>query len=540
METYVKSPRQIFRLSQHLNVPLFQRRYVWDQEEQWGPLWNDVRRTAELRAAGRRSASHFLGAIVLQSVTHEVGGVQQWSVVDGQQRLTTLQLLMDASAAQLEDRGEQRLANRLNKLTHNDEDDVDGAEYVLKVRHSNADQTAYAEVMEAPAPVDHAVLSDPSNKLIRAHAYFTAEVEAWLDGDEASAERSRSEALVDALAAGLQLVAITLRADEDSQEIFETLNARGTPLTSADLIKNLLFQRLAAEGVDGGLAYRDYWKLFETPFWEKEISIGRFLMPRSAVFLGQWLVSRTGEDIGSRAFFGRFKAFVDHDYDGSTLDLLKLVHAQALTYESWVKEANSRTRISTRLPVRSTGWRRPTWRSRKPLLIWLHEPDNPKPPNEIEIAVTAIESWLMRRMMMRLPTSDLGRVVATLIASYRGTANEGLGGRIRNQLARATTASTYWPGDSDVRTALAELPAYRSYPRARLRMMLEAVEDARRGYTGHGRSRTGSRIARNTMHIEHLLPRNWKRHWPTPDLASEIARDSMSTGSATSPSSPSH
>ena len=103
-------------------------------------------------------------------------------------------------------------------------------------------------------------------------------------------------------------------ADEDSQEIFETLNARGTPLTSADLIKNLLFQRLAAEGVDGAKAYRDYWHLFETPFWEKEISVGRFLQPRSAVFLGQWLVSRTGEDIGSRASFSRFKYFVEHEF----------------------------------------------------------------------------------------------------------------------------------------------------------------------------------------------------------------------------------
>jgi uncharacterized protein with ParB-like and HNH nuclease domain len=143
METRVRTPLEIFGLSQHLSVPLFQRRYVWDQDDQWAPLWDDVRRTAELRSAGTTGANHFLGAVVLQSLANQVGEVQQWSVVDGQQRLTTLQLLMDAAAALLEDRGEQRQANRLRKLTHNDEDDAARPEDVPKVRHSNADQAAY-------------------------------------------------------------------------------------------------------------------------------------------------------------------------------------------------------------------------------------------------------------------------------------------------------------------------------------------------------------------------------------------------------------
>jgi hypothetical protein len=525
LETQVKSPREIFHQSQHLNVPLFQRRYVWDQDEQWVPLWDDVRRVAVLRAGGQTSADHFLGAIVLQSQAHEVGGVQQWSVIDGQQRLTTLQLLMDAAAAQLEDRGETKLANRLHKLTRNDEDDVAGPEDVLKVRHSNGDREIYIEVMDAPAPVDHAALTDPSAKLVRAHAYFSREVQAWLDLDPIPDGATRAEVLVDVLAAGLQLVAITLRADEDSQEIFETLNARGTPLTSADLIKNLVFQRLAAEGMDGGSAYQKYWSLFESSFWEQEISVGRFFMPRSAVFLGQWLISRTGEDIGGRAIFTRFKHFVDHEFHGDTMALLELLHAQAVTYESWTREAHGKNPNIDRVPLFVYRMDAADLEVAKPLLLWLHEPDHPTPEEEVRTAVDAVESWLIRRMIMRLPTSDLGRVVANLIESYRGTPVVGLGGRIRDQLARASTISTYRPGDDDVRAAVAELPAYSSYKRARLRMLLEAAEDARRGYTGPGPALTGSRIARKAMHIEHLLPRSWKTHWPVSDLAEEVERD---------------
>lgn len=524
MDTLVRTPQQIFGLSQHLNVPLYQRRYVWDESEQWEPLWADVRRTTEVRLSGKAAADHFLGAIVLQSMDQRPGQVQQWSVVDGQQRLTTLQLLMDSAAAELEDRGLQRLANRLGKLTHNDEDDIAHPDDALKIRHSNGDHAPFVEVMEAPSPVDHETMSDPTSRLVRAHAYFTGQVRGWLEA-ESDHLTVRAEALVDTLRSGLQIVTITLKSDEDSQEIFETLNARGTPLTAADLIKNLLFQRLSAEGESGATAYRDYWRLFETPFWEKEVSVGRLLQPRSAIFLLQWLISRTGEDIGTRAFFGRFKSFVEHEWAGSTISLLRLLHDQARTYEEWSRDAHGKNPDIGQVALAVYRMDSAQLQVAKPLLIWLHEPDQPKPAQEVRTAVAAVESWLMRRMVMRLPTSDLGRVVANLIAGLRGGDPTGLGSRVQDLLARERTASTYWPGDADVRAALAELPAYRAYGRARLRMMLEAVEDAQRGFAAGGRARAGSRIPRDQMHIEHLLPRSWKRHWPVPDLAAEIARN---------------
>lgn len=216
-----------------------------------GTLWADLRRTAELLVDGNAKATHFLGAIVLQAQGSVVGRVPQWSVIDGQQRLTTLQLLMDATATAFEGRGEQRLANRLSKLTHNDEDEVD-VDQMLKVRHSNADGAAYQEVMDAPTPVDYSTLSSGKDRMALAHAFFAEQVGQWLDRERPDVTASPAEALADAMMSALQLVVITLRADEDSQEIFETLNARGTPLTSADLIKNLLFQRLVSQGGDAG------------------------------------------------------------------------------------------------------------------------------------------------------------------------------------------------------------------------------------------------------------------------------------------------
>jgi hypothetical protein len=69
----------------------------------------------------------------------------------------------------------------------------------------------------------------------------------------------RANILVQVLTRGLRLVAIDLQAQENSEEIFETLNARGSPLTAADLVKNFVFQRLEAEGVDTRRAYAEDW-----------------------------------------------------------------------------------------------------------------------------------------------------------------------------------------------------------------------------------------------------------------------------------------
>ena len=100
---------------------------------------------------------------------------------------------------------------------------------------------------------------------------------------------------------------IDLTAQENAQEIFETLNARGVVLTAADLIKNFIFQKLSEQGNDVQRAYDKYWKMFETDFWEKEVSYGRQKYSRSSLFINHLLVSKLGEDVLAREVFSRFK-----------------------------------------------------------------------------------------------------------------------------------------------------------------------------------------------------------------------------------------
>src|SRR5712691_13232449 len=85
----------IFEKKRRLEVPLFQRQYVWNREQQWEPLWEDIARKFTEYLEGRKDAPvHFLGALVLDLKQTPATHVEKRQVIDGQQRLTTLQIFL--------------------------------------------------------------------------------------------------------------------------------------------------------------------------------------------------------------------------------------------------------------------------------------------------------------------------------------------------------------------------------------------------------------------------------------------------------------
>ncbi len=508
METFKRTPLQLFNLPQHFVIPLFQRPYVWKEDEQWEPLWKDIRRIAKLRIAEPHlNATHFFGAVVIQSHEAQSKRLTTWNVIDGQQRLTTLQILADATCALLAESGQAKLSGQLERLTHNDEIYIEDGDSRLKVRHLNKDRAGFDEVMSAEPPVDHADLQHSDSQVVAAHRYFSTVVGQWLGAPESDGYVDKAKELTNVLLDGLQLVSIELDASENSQEIFETLNARGTPLTAADLVRNFVFQRLEAEGGDTTKAYRDDWP-FETKFWMKEVSVGRNFVSRSSLFINQWLVARTGEEVSPQATFNRFKSYVELESGHKMADLLPVIKKQAQQYEAWTEAAarpgGSLDASEMAVYRMQAGWVEVL----KPLLIWLHEPGRDLAQNSLDKIIRVAESWVVRRQLLRLSGSDLGRIVADAIAANSTVPAAELVERVTGHLARLNVTSTYWPGDEELRMTLTIEAAYSRFPRGRLRMVLEAIED-------HYRDETGQpQIERKGYPIEHLLPRSWNETWP--------------------------
>src|SRR5262245_27156942 len=139
MDTGTLSVKKIFEQERRHVVPLFQRPYVWEKEKQWEPLWDDIRSLAEKLLAGKQTRPHFLGAIVFDQMPKPTGHVETRQVIDGQQRLTTIQILLEAFCDLCRERGLTNHHRSLLKLTRNDDPLSKDDDEQFKVWPTNVD-----------------------------------------------------------------------------------------------------------------------------------------------------------------------------------------------------------------------------------------------------------------------------------------------------------------------------------------------------------------------------------------------------------------
>lgn len=528
MDTQVRTPQAIFMQPQRLLVPLFQRPYVWNEELQWEPLWKDLERVATrlLRSPSTAQAPHFLGAVVLQQLPSPTSDLQQRTIIDGQQRLTTLQLLLDALHSEISSAGAAMSAARLDPLIANGPAFCRHAEDRFKVWPTNRDRPAFNEVMQAANPINYAQLAYGSSRMAKAHQFFVQQCREWLNADGPDRIHARAEAIEKSARELLQIVVIDLTATENAQEIFETLNARGAVLTAADLIKNFVFQRLLEQGANVEEAYSKYWAQFETAFWEEDVNVGRITYQRSSVFLNHWLVSRTGEEVVAREVFSRFKAYTDYQAELSMLALLQQIHRAAGIYRSFTEQAEVLDGPLDRVGLFAYRIRTLESEVIKPVLLaLLDHRAGPLPQEQLAVSLDVLESWLARRMLTRATGKSYTKVMAEVVSVIRNARLDGMGQTLREHFSSQRSEAAHWPDDDAVRGELEVLPVYRKLSRARVRMVLEAIEDHWRGWIRGQTSAAGMRIRRGSYAIEHVMPQSWTKHWPLPPGGSEEDRD---------------
>jgi hypothetical protein len=207
------------------------------------------------------------------------------------------------------------------------------------------------------------------------------------------------------------------------------------------------------------------------------------------------------------------------------VQVLQQVHAAAGVYRQFTI-ASTQTGPIDRLGL--FGYRTGVLESEviKPLVLCLLDPEERSIPEAQFIkALDVVESWMVRRMLVRATTKSYSQVVAELVTLVRKSDRASADDAIENYFAQQSSVSRYWPDDAELQEELAALPAYRRLGRGRLRMVLEAVEDHLRGWR-NGRPGLGEeRVARGKLAIEHVMPRKWHAHWPLQEGCTEADRD---------------
>jgi uncharacterized protein with ParB-like and HNH nuclease domain len=246
MDAIKRSLGQIFDPSIRLVVPLFQRPYIWEQEKNWEPLWDSIQDVAERRLNNGNHRPYFLGAVVLDRLRTLTGDIDARQVIDGQQRMTTFQIALAALRDVCSSVGDERFFKAYTKLTANDIPLSDEPDDVFKVWPTNTDRAAFRMVMTAGSCEEvckrfnakpSAKHVGPHNLIANAYLFFYHTLINWLGPKDGEKFGERLRALWQAIKDDMQVVVIDLDDNDDAQVIFETLNALGTPLLPADLIK---------------------------------------------------------------------------------------------------------------------------------------------------------------------------------------------------------------------------------------------------------------------------------------------------------------
>jgi hypothetical protein len=243
-----------------------------------------------------------------------------------------------------------------------------------------------------------------------------------------------------------------------------------------------------------------------------EISTGRVKHVRSSLFLRQWLIARTLDDIPSGKLFDRFKLYVRAN--GPVGQLLPRLKEAADLYQNRIERYKKRSGILTRSEL--FAYRISSFDSEiaQPLLIWLGEPEQAEAPPQVrDELLSTLESWFVRRALVRAPASGSNEFMLQLLKHLASQPKARIAEAARTFLAADQSSVGYWPRDAEVTEALTDVEAYRRMLRPLLRMVLEAIEDYKRGYPDGKRLALGP-TERGVASIEHIMPQEWKANWP--------------------------
>lgn len=522
---------QLFGSQTRHTVPLFQRPYVWNREDQWEPLWEDISgllERLEARTEDANVASHFLGTIVLEQTPNRTGSLPRREVIDGQQRLTTLQILLKAAEHALAQVGNEAeeperstiaIARRqIASLTENPAFAEEEERY--KVWPTNEDRPSYKLVLDSTVEDG---IGAGQGRMADAYRYFRETFETHLSRNHRG---PRAQQFAAALKDYLKLIVLDLDPSDEPQAIFETLNAHGTPLLPADLIKNWMLWEASRQKLNLLPLYESYWRPFdrEHDYWRLRVGTGHAARARVDTFLQNWLTKETLEPVSAKHLYDRFLRYVAASKAASqdgAVDIPRLlasIRRDADLYERIDKpEGDERfDRFLQRLKVLDVVVLHPV------LLALMGRPGSDTA--DLEACAVAIESYLVRRMICGYQTRGYGALALRLLKVIADTsADEPVAGALQEHLRVSTTGSEAWPDDEMFKSEWVRRKFYNGLRRDRVLMILQALEE-----TYQSRAHKAEPLMTfdwSKLQIEHILPQSWVQHWPLNDDTAPEDRD---------------
>ena len=472
----------IFNNSTLVEVPFFQRSYVW-KEDLWARLLEDMEFVVKTKKP------HFLGSIILKEGRKPKQGenfADCRTIVDGQQRLTTFLIFMKVLCLKLKQTALFDCQFRIMGQ-------------MIALRHGRNDIRAFEKIMslDKAEKIDN---PEPTSRIIGAFNYFVEHI------DESKLD-------IMTIFVNTQFVRIDLDADEDEQQIFDTINSLGVNLTTSELLKNYFFNRETVGEYD-----KKWADVFEQDadtkiYWDKEIETGRIKRAVIDIFFDSYFqlfiqdrkynISNEDKLMYSRVdrLAQSYQHFINTYCDGNKNIVLDQMKDYAECFRSNLKPDQCEMSIPKeesieRINVVIFGLKNTTM---IPYILYIAK--NVQDKTELDKMYGILESYIMRRVVVHASTKNYNNLFTSLILN-KVLDSQTLISRLKGN----GDATTYCPDDSELKIGFESSKLVNLQSKGIIYLIESKIRPD---------NSSTALLGFNNYSLEHLMPKKWRNNWGT-------------------------
>jgi len=490
MDAGKTSISEIFNGNRILEIPFFQRSYVWDTE-QWARLLEDM------KLISSTNKPYFLGSVILKQQETTTGSTigDRRTLIDGQQRLTTLNIFFKVLCLKLDN--SELFDGRFR--TYFDKS--------ISLKHNHNDEDAFNHIVDLAKLEEIDNPSEAYSHIKGAYNYFKANLKPE-DYDFFK------------IISNVMFVGIDLNRDEDEQQIFDTINSLGVRLTTAELLKNYLFGR------DDLKSYEDNWKsVFEKDaetksFWDRVITAGRTKRENIDLFFYSFLQIKlqdreinvsTEDKVKLGKFSGLFESYKEFikTYHVDEEALIQEIREYAIVYKDNIdfdvidRELTANYGIE-RINALIFGL---DTTAIIPYVLYVLKNATKDEQNEVFMY---LESYVMRRIIARSVNKGYNKLFSEELISNEITTKE----LLQELINKKSDKTNAMPSNEDVEDGFMNSQLINKQTRGILYLIESKIRDKSRHST--------ALLGLDRYSLEHLMPKKWENNWS--DVESEDER----------------
>ncbi|WP_395065016.1 DUF262 domain-containing protein [Flavobacterium sp.] len=487
-------------------IPFFQRSYVW-KVDNWSELWeNIIEEYEEMVVNNNLKSEHFIGTIIIKQMLSSQVGATEYELIDGQQRMTTISLLLKAfHDATLEDSAktwinkfltfEDSYGNEKIRIQHSK---VDSEYFQSIIQDKNNNEELWNKFKGLKLEEVEKKLEN-ENRIVGGYIYYRHKIETDCNLDDV-------RKYINVVIEKLPVIHMALNADDDVQQIFDTINSLGVKLTTAELLKNYLFSEQELRAY-----YETYWQsVFEADedaidFWNQEKTSGRIRRTTVELFLYSYLVIKKEANVKLDTLFKEFKNYLKDKTADQKIAFAKDINEYAKVYEE-MPDGENLAEISFDQHEKRFFHviREFDVNTIFPLVLMIYK-EVTNLEERIKI-LKVLESYISRRTICKLTTKNYNNLFISILSEVKKMESI----TAENLLAKLNSYSDVtnkFPSDTEFKDAFYNRYLINKYSREVLYCI--ALYELNHAYVDN------RKLNFSGFSVEHMMPKNWIKNWKT-------------------------